>query len=86
MKSTIGALLLVIMFSGCDSSKPAPKPFKWDSNGDSASVQKKIDQPQKQNPCSAENLKNATAEQRNKCDPTRSMMESVNPKTAPPKK
>lgn len=87
MKQIVFVLFAIAGISGCDSSKPAPKPFKWDSSQSSKEAPKKVEQSQKQNPCSAENLKNATEEQKRKCDPTTGMNDSLGPKRNPaPKK
>lgn len=79
------AILLLLSFAiGCSSSKPAPKPFTWESSTSSADAQKKVQQAQAQDPCSQENLKNATPEQKHKCDPTTGMFDNVRPATPPP--
>ena len=78
----IGIVLLSLVAFGCSSSKPTPKPFAWDAK--TAAAKQPVTQSAKQDPCSPNNLKVASAEQKKKCDPTTSMSESVSPKSLPP--
>jgi hypothetical protein len=70
------------MAFGCSSSKPAPKPFTWDAKA--AAAKQPVTQAVEQDPCSPDNLKLASAEQKKKCDPTTSMSESLSPKSLSP--
>lgn len=72
-------VLLLVAMIGCSSSKPAPQPFTWNSNTNSNEAQDKLRQAEAQQPCSPENLKNATPEQRRKCDPTTGMFDNIKP-------
>jgi hypothetical protein len=78
----IGIVLLFSVILGCSSSKPAPKPFTWDS--EKPTTQKTADNATKQDPCSLENLKTASDEQKRNCDPTTRIADSVSPKRTPP--
>ena len=80
----IGIVLLFSVIVGCSSSKPAPKPFTWDSK--TPAKQKTADNATKQDPCSQESLKTASDEQKRNCDPTTRMADSLSPKRTPPTK
>jgi len=77
-------VFLLLAVAGCSSSKPAPKPFTWESNANTADAQKKVQQAEAQDPCSPANLKTASEEQNKKCDPTKGMSDSLSPKPTPP--
>jgi hypothetical protein len=66
-------LTLAIAVVGCDSSKPAPKPVTWKATVTPEQAKKIAEDAEARQPCSEENLKKATQEQRQKCDPTRGM-------------
>ena len=74
---TASLLVLLLAVTGCTLSKPAPKPFTWDSDTSPEQALRKAEAKQ---PCSEPNLENATDEQKRKCDPTRDMFENVRPK------
>ena len=84
MKQFAILIVCALAFAGCSSSKPAPKPFTWESDTNKADAQKKVQQAETQDPCSAANLKTASAEQKKKCDPTSGMSDSLSPKPSPP--
>lgn len=84
MKQFAVLIVFAIAFAGCSSSKPAPKPFTWESDTSKTDAQKKAQQAEAQDPCSAANLKTASAEQKKKCDPTTGMSDSLSPKPSPP--
>ena len=73
-------LLLLLAVMGCTSSKPTPKPFTWDSKTSPEQAQQARKKAEAKETCSEQNLKNATEEQKRKCDPTRDMFENVAPK------
>jgi len=66
-------LTLTIAAVGCDSSKPAPKPVTWKATVTPEQAKQIVEDAEARQPCSEQNLKNATQEQRQKCDPTRGM-------------
>jgi len=76
-----GIVLLLSAMVACNSSKPAPKPFAWDAK---TVAKQPLKQAAKEDPCTPENLKIASEEQKKKCDPTTSMSESLSPKSLPP--
>jgi len=80
MKQTAIAFLLVVLIAGCTSSQPAPKSFKWESDTKTTDAQKKEKEAEAKSPCSEVNLKNASEEQKKKCDPTKGMFDNVHPK------
>lgn len=84
MKQFAILIVFALTFAGCSSSKPAPKPFTWESDTNKADAQKKVQQAEAQDPCSATNLKTASDEQKKKCDPTKGMSDSLSPKPTPP--
>ena len=63
MKQFAILIVCALAFAGCSSSKPAPKPFTWESDTNKSDAQKKVQQAETQDPCSAANLKTASAEQ-----------------------
>ena len=73
MKAMVG-LILICAAIGCSSSKPAPKPVKWESQQNPQQAQQAERNAEANQPCSEQNLKNATEEQKQKCDPTRDMI------------
>jgi PBP1b-binding outer membrane lipoprotein LpoB len=79
MKQAATVLFALVFIAGCSSSKPAPKPFTWESKTSTADAQKKEKQAELQDPCSAQNLKTASEEQKKKCDPTKGMFDNVKP-------
>jgi len=72
MKGTVG-LILICAAIGCSSSKPAPKPVKWESQQSPQQAQQPENAEANQ-PCSEQNLKNATEKQKQRCDPMRDMI------------
>lgn len=84
MKQFAILILFAVAFVGCSSSEPTPRPFTWESDTTKADAQKKAQQAEAQDPCSATNLKTASAEQKKKCDPTTGMSDSLSPKPSPP--
>ena len=77
---TASLLLLLLAVTGCTSSKPAPKPVKWDSGTPPEQAREALRKAEAKQPCSEQNLKNATDEQKRKCDPLRDMFENIRPK------
>jgi hypothetical protein len=73
------SMLLLSSMVGCSSSKPAPKPFKWDSDTSSQQAEPVGRKTEADPACSPENLRNATEAQKRKCDPTRDMFDNVRP-------
>ena len=88
MKQIAILIVFAVVLAGCSSSKPAPKLFTWESDTNKADAQKKVQQAETKDPCSAANLETASAEQKKKCDPTTGMSDSLSPKPSPlpPKK
>jgi hypothetical protein len=73
-------LLLLFAVTGCTSSKLTPRPFTWDSDTSPGQAREALRKAEAKQPCSEQNLKHATDEQKRKCDPTRDMFENVRPK------
>jgi hypothetical protein len=81
----LAILLLLLALGGCSSSKPAPKPLSSGpqlSQDQAAIVLKDAEAKQ---PCSEQNLKNATEEQKRNCNPSQGMFDNVKPTQTPPK-
>jgi hypothetical protein len=86
-KLLVASILGLLMFLvGCTSSQPAPKPLSSVPQYSEDEMRKKIRDAEAKLPCSEANLKNASEEQRKKCDPTVGMFDNVKPKQQPVKK
>ena len=77
---TVFLLLLLFAVIGCTSSKPAPKPLEWNSGITPEHAREVLRNAEAKQPCSDQNLKNATDKQKRKCDPTRDMFDNIRPK------
>lgn len=82
---TIVLFLASFAMAACNSSNPAPKPFTSKSDISAEQIRQKEKEAEAKQPCSDQNLKNATEEQRRKCDPTRGMFENIRPVKPPAK-
>ncbi len=76
----IAVFTLSLSLMACSSTKQAPQPVEWKKGAltpeQAAQAMKDAERRQ---PCSEQNLKNATEEQKRRCDPTRGMFENVRP-------
>lgn len=81
-KAAISTLLLSSLV-GCSSSKPAPKPFKWESDTSFEQAQEAERKAEANDPCSERNLRNATVAQKEKCDPMRDTFDNIRPQRQP---
>jgi hypothetical protein len=83
-------VLLLVLMIGCSSSKPAPKPLSSVPQVSTAEMESKIRAAEAKEPCSAQNLQNASEAQKRTCDPTIGMFDNIKPTqpkstTSPPK-
>ena len=79
-KITVAFILELLMFlAGCTSSQPAPKPLSAVRELSPEEMRQKIRDAEGQQPCSEQNLKNASAEQKAKCNPTQGMFDNIKP-------
>lgn len=73
---TILIIAMAAASVACNSSKSAPKPFTSTSDKSPQQIQQMERDAEAKQPCSEQNLKNATEEQRRRCDPTQGMFDS----------
>jgi len=79
----IGIVILLLAFVvGCSSSKPAPKAVSSGPRLNDQQAAQVLKDAEAKQPCSVQNLKNASEEQKRACDPTRGMFDGV--KATPP--
>ena len=80
MKKLIVVSLLASSLIACSSQKEPPKPVEWNKGAlTPEQAAQKLKEAERQQPCSEENLKNATEEQKQRCDPTRGIFDNVKP-------
>jgi hypothetical protein len=80
----IALLSLCVSLAACSKGKQAPKPVEWKSGAVTQQQARKVlDDAERRQPCSEQNLKDATEEQKKRCDPTQGMFDHVGP-VAPP--
>ncbi len=87
LRIAIPVLLLAVLI-GCSSSKPAPKPLSSVPQVSTAEMESKIRAAEAKDPCSAQNLQNASEAQKRTCDPTIGMFNNIKPSqpsSSPPK-
>ncbi len=72
-------VLLLVGTIGCSSSKPAPKPLSSVPQVSTAEMESKISAAEAKDPCSAQNLQNASEAQKRTCDPTIGMFNNIKP-------
>jgi hypothetical protein len=71
--------MLSFSFAACHS-RQEPKPVEWKKGAlTTAQAAQKLKDAERQQPCSQENRKKATEEQKHRCDPTRGMFDNVKP-------
>jgi len=86
MKAIVSIILILsVLLAGCDQSKPAPKPISAVSQTSPEQMEKNIRDAEAKEPCSERNLRNATEEQQNHCNPSRGMFDKVKPVQPPSK-
>ncbi len=88
MTLRIATLVLLVTMIGCSSSKPAPKPLSSVPQVSTAEMESKIRAAEAKEPCSAQNLQNASEAQKRTCDPTIGMFNNIKPSqpsASPPK-
>lgn len=73
------AMLLLSFMVGCSSSQPAPKPVTWESSVSPDEARQKLKEAEAKEPCSEQNMVNASEEKRRYCDPTRGMFDNIRP-------
>lgn len=81
MKIMVAFIFGLLMFTaGCSSSQPAPKPLSSIPQISEQEMRQKIKDAEAQQPCSEQNLRASSEEQRRKCNPTQGMFDDVKPK------
>lgn len=78
MKSALVMLLLCTAL-GCSSKPPAPKPSNQVRQLSPEEMKKAIADAEAKQPCSEQNLKNASAEQKQKCTQGQHMFDGTRP-------
>jgi hypothetical protein len=73
------AILLLSFAIGCSSSKPAPKPLSSGPRLDDKQAAQVLKDAEAKQPCSPQNLKSASEQQKQACDPTKGMFDNVKP-------
>jgi len=85
MKQFAVLIVFALALAGCDSSKPAPKPASAVPQASPEQMEKNIREAEAKQPCSDQNLKNATEDQKRNCNPSQGMFDNVKPAQSPPK-
>jgi hypothetical protein len=80
------SILVLSALIGCNSSKPAPKPFKWESDTPFKQALEAERKAEANDPCSERNFRNATEAQKEECDPMRDTFDHIRPRSQPPQK
>ncbi len=88
---TVRIAVVALLFSfmvGCSSSKPAPQPLSSGPKLTQEQAAQAIKNAEAQQPCSPQNLQDASEAQKRACDPTAGMFDKVKPlqsAASPPK-
>ena len=85
MKQFAILIVCALAFAGCSSEKPAPKPLSSGPQLNQDQAAKVLKDAEAKQPCSEQNLKNATEEQKRNCNPSQGMFDNVKPAQPPPK-
>jgi hypothetical protein len=74
----IALLSLCLSVAACSKQKQAPKPVDWKSGAlTPQQASKVLDNAERPQPCSEQNLKTATEGEKKRCDPTQGMFDHV---------
>ncbi len=80
MKIRLMFVLSLLLAVGCSSSKPAPQPLSAGKKLTPEEAAKVLRDAEAKQPCSEQNLKTATDQQKRDCNPTQGMFDNTAPK------